>query len=68
MSRKGNFLVGLAAAALTFGSLYGTLGSARFNKSCQPCHTMQHCCMPEMESCKSSEIPASQCTRDSVAE
>ena len=68
MSRNGNFLVGLAAAALTFGSLYATLGSERFNKSCQPCHVLQHCCMHEVTSCKSTAMPVSQCTRDSVAE
>ena len=66
MSRKGNFLVGLAAAALTFGSLYATLGSERFNKSCHPCHAMEHCCMHQTESCKSVVMPVSHCTRDSV--
>ena len=46
MSRKSRFLVGLMVAVLTFGGLWGTMGSTKFN-SCRPSHRMQHCCMHE---------------------
>lgn len=46
MSRKSRFLVGLAAALLTFGGLFATMGPKQFN-SCRPCHRMDHGCMHE---------------------
>ena len=46
MSRKSRFLVGLIVAALTFGGLWATIGSEKFN-SCRPCHRMHHCSMHE---------------------
>lgn len=41
MKRKTRFFVGLAAAALTFGSLMATLGPAHFNKHRHGCHAQQ---------------------------
>ena len=58
MHRRSNFLVGLAAAALTFGSLWFAMGSEHFNRGCRPCYRMEHCWMHEQHSkecCKQSE-------------
>jgi len=46
MYRKSRFLVGLATAAITFGSLWFTLGPSHFNRGHRSCHTMmEHSCM-----------------------
>lgn len=44
MSRRSRFLVGLAAAAITFGSLFATLGPEKFNQCGKRAHQMHHCC------------------------
>lgn len=67
MSRKRIFLAGLAAAVVTFGALFATLGSARFNKSCHPCHAMHHCCMHESQNAACGHVsPDSGCSVDPV--
>jgi hypothetical protein len=40
MYRKSRFLVGLAAAAITFGSLWFTVGPSHFNRGHRSCHPM----------------------------
>jgi len=45
MYRRSRFLVGLAAAAITFGSLCFTMGSEHFNRGCRPCHKIENCGM-----------------------
>jgi hypothetical protein len=48
MYRKSRFLVGLATAAITFGSLWFGKGSEHFNRGHRPCRPMmEHCCMHE---------------------
>ena len=48
MHRRSRFLVGLATAAITFGSLWFTLGPSHFNRGHHPCRPMmEHCCMHE---------------------
>lgn len=48
MHRRSRFLVGLAAAAITFGSLWFGMGSDHFNRGHRPCHPMmEHCNMHE---------------------
>ncbi len=48
MHKKSRFLVGLATAAITFASLWFTLGPSHFNRGHRPCHNMmEHCCMKE---------------------
>ena len=50
MHRRSRFLVGLAAAAITFGSLWFGMGSEHFNRGHRPCHRMmEHCCMMNEE-------------------
>ncbi len=68
MSRKWNFLAGLAAAALTFGTLSTTLGSAYYNKLGHPCHAMEHCCMHESSNKAAERVmtPANHCATDSM--
>lgn len=46
MSRRSRFLVGLAAAAITFGSLFATMGPEKFNQCGKRAHEMRHCCPP----------------------
>lgn len=59
MHRRSRFLVGLTAAAITFASLWFTLGSERFNHGHRSCNKMEHCCMMNDEHnkgcCKESE-------------
>ena len=44
MRRKGRFLAGFAAAVITFGTLWATLGPEKFNQHrCSPCHRMEQC-------------------------
>jgi hypothetical protein len=46
MYRKSGFLVGLAAAAITFGSLWFTLGPSHFNHGHRSCHQrIENSCM-----------------------
>ncbi|MCC6371303.1 MAG: hypothetical protein IT236_09890 [Bacteroidia bacterium] len=45
MKRKARFFTGLAAAALTFGSLMATLGPQRFNAHRHGCY-QSHCQAP----------------------
>jgi len=48
MSRKSRFLVGLTAAALTFGGLFATMGPEHFNGGRPMCSSHEHhCCMQE---------------------
>ena len=48
MYRRSRFLVGLAAAAITFASLWFTMGPEHFNRGHRMCHRMeQRCCMKE---------------------
>ena len=46
MYRRSRFLVGLAAAAITFGSLWFAMGPEHFNRGHRFCHHEQ-CCMHE---------------------
>jgi hypothetical protein len=50
MHRRSRFLVGLAAAAITFASLWFTLGPEHFNRGHRSCHRMmEHCYMMNEE-------------------
>ena len=52
MNRKTRFLTGLAAAALSFGILYATLGPEHFNRGHRGCHRTENCCgHHEMKNC-----------------
>src|ERR1035437_3475390 len=59
MHRRSRFLVGLAAAAITFASLWFTLGHEHFNRDHGLYHNMKHCCMMKekenKECCEQSE-------------
>jgi len=59
MHRRSRFLAGLAAAAITFASLWFTLGPEHFNRGHRPWHRMEHCCMMNdehnTECCEQSE-------------
>lgn len=47
MYRKSRFLIGLAAAAITFGSLWFAM-PGQFNRGHHMCHPMErHCCMQQ---------------------
>ena len=47
MHRRSRFLVGLAAAAITFSSLWFAL-PGHFNRGHRMCHPMErHCCMQQ---------------------
>jgi hypothetical protein len=54
MYRKSRFLIALATAAITFGSLWFTLGSDHFNCGHRFCE-YEHCCMQESHESHSSE-------------
>lgn len=43
MHRKSRFTVALAVAAITFGTLWLTLGADQFNRGHQLCEH-EHCC------------------------
>lgn len=46
MYRKSRFLVGFVTAAITFGSLWFTLGPSHFNRGHRLCeHNMHNSCM-----------------------
>lgn len=47
MHRKSKFLVVLATAAITFGSLWFALGSDHFNRGHRFCEH-EHCCMQDL--------------------
>jgi len=47
MSRKSRFLVGFATAAITFGSLFASMGSEHFNGGRPMCNPHHHCLMDE---------------------
>ncbi len=47
MYRRTRFLVGLAAAAITFGSLWFAVGPAHFNRGHRFCDRMDNCYMHE---------------------
>ena len=57
MHRKSRFLVGLATAAITFGSLWFTLGPSHFNRGHRMCCGMEHHCFRKenSECCEQSE-------------
>jgi hypothetical protein len=46
MHRKSRFLVALAIAAITFGTLWLTLGADQFNRGHRLCEH-EHCCAPQ---------------------
>lgn len=48
MYRRSRFLVGLAAAAITFGSLWFAL-PGHFNRGHRMCHPMEHHCVMQQE-------------------
>ena len=67
MSGKSKFLIGLATAVITFGTLFATLGKQHFIHGCKPCHAMHHCCMQdenEMKNCNA--CPAMKAESDSL--
>ena len=47
MYRRSRFLVGLAAAAITFGSLWFSMGPEHFNRGHRLCERPDHCYMQE---------------------
>jgi hypothetical protein len=49
MHRRSRFLIGLAAAAITFASLWFTLGHEQFNRGHKFCQREHHCMMKERE-------------------
>jgi len=58
MSRKSRFLVGLTAAALTFGGLFATMGPEHFNGGRPMCHPHEHhCCMQEQHDKHCADAP-----------
>ena len=50
MHRKSRFLVALAIAAITFGTLWLTLGSDQFNRGHRLCEH-EHCCTQSQVDC-----------------
>ena len=66
MSRKSRFIVGLTAAALTFGGLYATMGPDHFNGGRPMCHPHHHCCMQEQQDNHCSDTATDQ-KSDSVS-
>jgi len=66
MSHKSKFYIVLAAAAITFGSLYASLGKPQLNRACAPCHA-HHCCMTHESELKNAEpCPTIQTEHDTV--
>jgi hypothetical protein len=45
MHRRSGFIVALATAAITFGSLWFSMGPEHFNRGQRFCHAHEHCCM-----------------------
>ena len=45
MYRRSRFLIGLLAAALTFGGLMATMGPDHFHRAMRWHHHMDNCCM-----------------------
>lgn len=43
MKRRTRFLIGMVAAALTFGTLMATVGPRHFNHHGGRCHNMENC-------------------------
>lgn len=54
MHRKSRFLVALATAVITFGSLWFALGSDHFNRGHRFCEH-EHCCMQDLHQSHCSE-------------